>query len=200
MLEERWSVGGRARDARGVIRQHWKRCSGSVLKWLVSGALVLSLGTSSAWASSYFVSGQAGASINSVSFNLGIEGGLRLEEYGILGKVDLNPWFNSQDLKGSLKPGVLNVGVGGEYRYFNERCRSAVFVGPSILLFDTALDTKGTTGFFLDIITVSLRWPLGDVVTMRFDPATVHLVVPVLSGIPLISLQYRHTVAVEWSL
>ena len=139
-------------------------------------------------------------SIIDALFNLGIEGGLRLEEYGILGKVDLNPWFNSQDLKGSLKPGVLNVGVGGEYRYFNERCRSAVFVGPSILLFDTALDTKGTTGFFLDIITVSLRWPLGDAITMRFDPATVHLVVPVLSGIPLISLQYRHTVAVEWSL
>ena len=141
-----------------------------------------------------------GLSLNSLSLNLGIEGGMRMGSWGFLSKADWNPWFNSQDFKGGVQPGVLNIGVGGEYLYFNERCRTAVFVGPSILLFNTALDDRGSVGFFVDIIAVSLRWPVSESIAIRVDPATMHLVVPVVTGIPLVSFQYRHTVGVEWLL
>ena len=160
----------------------------------------LMLVASPALASDYLMGFQSGVSLNSASAGFGIEGGVRLEDYGLLGKVDWNPWTNTQQLKDTFQAGVLNLGIGGEYRFFNERCRTALFVGTSTLLFETALDPKGTTGFFLEYVPVSLRWPLGDTTTLRVDPASIHLVVPVLAGIPLISFQYRHSVAIEWSL
>ena len=171
-----------------------KRCFGLI-------GLLLSLAWASpVFASDYLMSFHTGASLNTTSASMGFEGGVRLEEYGLLGKVDWNPWLNTQQLKDTFQAGVLNLGVGGEYRFFGDRCRTSLFVGTSTLLFETALDAKGTTGFFLEYTPVSVRWPLGDRLTLRADPASIHLIVPVLSGIPLISFQYRHGVAIEWSL
>ena len=152
-------------------------------------------------AADYHLGLQTGFSLNAPSANLSLEGGMNLDEsFAVLGKVDWNPWFDAQDLKTSFKRGVLNLGIGFEYRYFNDRCRTAVYTGPSILLFDTALDEQGSTGFFFELQPISIRWPLSKSFTIRLDPATVHLIVPVLTGIPLISFQYRHSVAIEWSL
>ena len=155
--------------------------------------------TPQALASTYQASVYSGVSINSRSISTGLEGGMRYGNFGLLAKVDWNPWLNTQQLKDRVQAGVLNLGVGGEYRFFGDRCRTSLFVGTSTLLFETALDSRGTTGFFLDYTPVSVRWPLGEAMTLRADPASIHLIVPVLSGIPLISFQYRHGLAVEWS-
>jgi len=126
-----------------------------------------------------------------------VEGGARFDSgVGALAKLDINPWFNIQE-SDALKPGALNIGIGPEILYFQERVRSALFVGPSVLLFDTALDEKGSTGLFIDLITASLRFPLNDGFAFRIDPATVHFVMPVLGRIPLIQIEYRHTLAME---
>ena len=152
-------------------------------------------------ASQYQVGLQTGLSLNSASANLSLEGGMKIDDsFSVVGKLDWNPWFDAQDFKTSFKNGVLNIGVGAEYRYFSNRCRTAVYTGPSVLLFDTALDDRGSTGFFFEVQPISIRWPLTESFTIRLDPASVHLIVPVLTGIPLISFQYRHSVAVEWNL
>ena len=149
--------------------------------------------------SSFFMTSQSGVSLNSASMNLGVEAGIRKPSYGIFAKADWNPWFATQDIQDSLKPGVLNLGVGIEHLYFNERCRFTFTAGTSTLLFDTALDEAATTGFFMEVVPVSLRWPLNDELTLQIEPTSISLVVPVLTGIPLISFQYRHSVSLEWT-
>lgn len=157
--------------------------------------------TRPAQASEYQLGLQTGVSLNSASANLSLEGGMKINDaFSVLGKFDWNPWFDSQDFNTSFKSGVLNIGLGAEYRFFNDRCRTAVYAGPSILLFDTALDEQGSTGFFFEVQPISIRWKLTDHLAIRLDPASVHLIVPVLTGIPLISFQYRHSVALEWNL
>ena len=145
------------------------------------------------------ISLNAGGSIYEPSLALGLEGGVRWGWFGVLGKVDWNPWITTQE-QDVLEAGALNVGAGVEFLYFNQRCRTALFFGPSILLFETALDQPGTTGVFLDVIAAELRWPITERLTIRFSPITFHLVMPVLDGIPLALLEYRHTVGLEVSL
>ena len=168
---------------------------------LVLTSVFLLLGTFQAAhaSSSLFMTSQSGVSLNSTSMNLGLEAGIRKPSYGIFAKADWNPWFATQDIQDSLKPGVLNLGVGIEHLYFNERCRFTFTAGTSTLLFDTALDEAATTGFFIEVVPVSLRWPLNDELTFQIEPTSITLAVPVLSGIPLISFQYRHSVSLEWT-
>ncbi len=145
------------------------------------------------------ISLNAGGSAYEPSLALGLEGGVRWGWFGVVAKVDWNPWITTQE-QDVLESGALNLGAGVEFLYFDGRCRSALLFGPSILLFETALDTPGTTGVFLDIIAVEIRWPLSERFTVRFSPISFHLVMPVLGGIPLALLQYRHTVGLEVSL
>lgn len=166
---------------------------------LIATILVL-IGTQSADASStLFINSQAGVSLNSASMNLAVEAGLRQPSYGIFFKADWNPWFATQEFKDSLKPGVLNLGVGVEHLYFDDRCRFTFSAGTSTLLFDTALDEAATTGFFMEVVPVSLRWPLNDELTLQIEPTSISLAMPVLTGIPLVSFQYRHSVSLEWA-
>jgi hypothetical protein len=146
------------------------------------------------------VSVNLGGSLVEPSLLAGVEGGVRWGDWGLLGKVDWNPWFNVAGADDLLVDGVLNYGIGGEVLYFNRRCRTAVFTGASTLLFETPLDEVGETGFFVDVISVSLRWPMSDSLFLRLDPGTVHLVAPVLSEIPLVVIEYRHTLSLELEL
>lgn len=159
-------------------------------------ALVLGAATPAA-ALDGMVAINTGASLFVPTLAIGIEGGIRWERWGLLARADWNPWFSTSNEKRSLEKGSLNLGVGGELRYFGGAARSAVFVGTSTLLFDTGLDRKGKTGVSLDFVTVTLRWPLGDWFVLRYDPCTVHVVMPVLDRIPLILFEYRHSVSGE---
>ena len=160
--------------------------------------LILGLHAPAHASSNFFLTTQSGLSLNSTSMNLGVEAGLREPSYGIFFKADWNPWFATQEIEDSLKPGVLNLGVGVEHLYFNDRCRFTFTTGTSTLLFDTALDEAATTGFFMEVVPVSLRWKLSDAFTLQIEPTAISLAMPVLTGIPLVSFQYRHSVSLEW--
>ena len=168
-------------------------------QYRIAVVLYLMMGLhASAFASSLFINTQSGLSFNSVSANLGVEAGIRKPSYGLFFKADWNPWFSPQAVQDALKPGILNLGIGVEHLYFNDRCRFTASVGSSTLLFDTALDEAWTTGFFVELSPVSLRWPLTEELTLQVEPTSISLAMPVLSGIPLISFQYRHGVSLEW--
>lgn len=142
---------------------------------------------------------QIGASLlDQPTFALGVEGGIRWRPWGALAKIEWNPWLNTQT--GDVERGVLDIGVGGEYTYFEGRARTAVFLGPSVLAFRTQLDERpGIHGFFLDVLPVTLRWSIRDRLLLRVDPISFHIVAPVLAGIPLVIIEYRHGVSVEWT-
>ena len=141
---------------------------------------------------------EAGASLAQPSIVGGFEAGLRLnDEWSFLLEVDWNPWI-SISAPDPVELGALNVGVGVEHIFADGLLRAAVFVGSSTLLFDTALDQAGATGIFLDLVPLSVRVPLVEnVVTLRLDPISAHLVAPVLAGLPLVLYQFRHVVSVE---
>lgn len=139
-----------------------------------------------------------GSLLDQPTLALGVEGGIRWRPYGLLAKLEWNPWLNTQT--GDVDRGVVNIGVGGEYTYFEGRARTAAFVGPSILAFRTQLDERpGTTGVFLEVLPVTLRWSIRHRMLLRVDPISFHFVAPVLRGIPLVIIEYRHGVSVEWT-
>ena len=155
---------------------------------------------SQARAEKHIFSGQTGLALNFPSAYLSVGYAQTVNNDRVLGKIEWNPWITFQDLNGLWNTGVLNIGLGWEKQYFQSRCRSALFIGTSTLLFDTALDPTGSTGFFLEFSLVSLRFPINKDLTLRVDTADIHIGAPVLSGIPLIVMQYRHGIALEWTL
>jgi len=116
---------------------------------------------------------------------------------GFEAKLEWNPWISVAGFD-AFQPGALNLGAGWYRRYFMNRARFAVSAGPSMLLFDTPIDSKGTVGAFLSFEPVLLSWPLRRG-TLTVDPGSIHLVMPVLSGIPLIHRQYRHGIGYAYS-
>jgi hypothetical protein len=142
---------------------------------------------------------EAGLSLAEPSFVVGVEGGVRINgEWSVLLEIDANPWLtlNGPD---AVTAGVLNIGVGAEHIYHGGTLRSAFFVGSSTLLFESALDQAGTTGFFIELLPVSVRIPIDRTgFAVRIDPVSMHLIVPSTSPVlPLIRYEFRHAVSLE---
>ncbi len=130
---------------------------------------------------------------------MALEAARRWERFGILAKVDWNRWVNTQKPP-MLTQGTLNIGLGGEFFYFEGRARAALVAGPSILLFRTVLDRPGKTGVFVDVYPSSLMWRLTGPLFIRVDPLSFHVIAPVLDSIPLVVFEYRTSVALEWRM
>lgn len=143
------------------------------------------------------VAAQVGGALTLPSLDVAIDGARRWRGFGILAKVDWNRWVNTQKPP-MLTRGTLNLGLGGEYWYFDRHVRAALMAGPSILLFRTALNRPGETGVFVDCYPFSLNWRLAGPFYTRFDPLSFHVIAPVLDTIPLVVIEYRTSIALEW--
>ena len=140
---------------------------------------------------------ETGFSLAEPSIVVGGEVGVRTQDWSILLEVDWNP-FISISSSSPVVAGVLNIGAGLERIYAGGLLRSAFFFGTSTLLYRTAFDAPGTTGVFADLIPISIRLPLAkDRLTLRVDPISMHLIAPVLSGLPFLRYEYRHAVSIE---
>lgn len=131
------------------------------------------------------------------SFGYAFKGGYRWSGWGVLLLVEHNNWMTSDLSVGEVLAGAVNIGIGAELTYYRGRIRTSLALGPSILAFDTALDPAGTVGLFLEFRPVGLRWPIHEYLAVGVDPISFALVAPVLSGIPLIRIQYRTSVYLE---
>lgn len=151
-------------------------------------------------AGSGFNSG-TGAALLGLSVGWGVRGGVDIgDAWGLFLHVEQNMWSGTSYGQG-LVPGVLNVGVGGERRFFDGFIRTAVSLGTSILLFDTPLDRAGSAGFFADIRPLGVRWKLfKGPLTIGLDPISLTFLMPVLSGFPMARIQYRSSLSLEVSL
>ncbi len=137
-------------------------------------------------------------SLAAATAGYGARAGLRGARWGAFLQLEQNAWRGVEAAAG-WDAGVLNAALGGELRFAEGRCRTALAVGTSTLLFRTPLDPPGSTGLFLDVRPVGLRWGLPRGFTLQFDPLSVALAAPALGGIPLIQLAYRTLLSVEWS-
>jgi hypothetical protein len=93
---------------------------------------------------------------------------------------------------------ALNVGPGAGFTYAHERVRSSLAAGMSLLLVPTDIDRAGSVGVFLDLRPITLRWPLAGRTWIGVCPLSMTLTMPVLTGIPLVQLEYRTSVQAEY--
>src|SRR5512142_2195978 len=75
------------------------------------------------------IAASAGGAISLPSLDMAVEAARRWQRFGVLVKVDWNRWVNTQKPP-MLTDGTLNIGVGGEFFYFEGRARAALVAGP----------------------------------------------------------------------
>jgi len=130
------------------------------------------------------------------SFGYGLRAGYRWGLLGAFLQVEHNIW-RTTEYKRETVPGALNIALGGELNYGGGFVRTSLALGPSILLYDTLLDPAASAGIFVEVRPVGLRWRVGEHLAIGLDPLTFDVVAPVLSGIPLVYVQYRTVLTLE---
>jgi hypothetical protein len=130
------------------------------------------------------------------AFGYGFKGGYRWKHVGVFAEFEQDFWVATEfDVR--VVQGVYNVGAGLDFTYFEGRAHTSIAFGPSILAFDTELDSRGSLGWFLDIRPVGLQWDVHRYVRLGLDPLSFAVVAPALDGIPLVRIEYRTTFYLE---
>ena len=135
-------------------------------------------------------------SLVEASFGYGLRGGYRFGRWGVFGQAEHNLWV-ATELRRRVTQGAVNMAIGVEVFYFGGFARTSLAAGPSVLVSDTLLDEKGSTGVFVDGRPIGVHFPIGRHFAITLDPLHIALVAPVLRGIPLAILQYRTDLALE---
>lgn len=136
-----------------------------------------------------------GGSLLEPSLHVGVEGGVHVGLPRILLRAEWNPWISLQT-RDRIQPGVINIGAGVEFRYFDDRLATVLMVGTSILLFRSAFDEPGHMGLFLYVQPTVIRFAVGSA-HLRFAPLSMAIVAPSLEAIPLIAAQFRTSIGFE---
>ena len=77
--------------------------------------------------------------------------------------------------------------------------RSSVAAGGTLLAVPADVDKAGSLGAFADVRPLAFVWPLAQLPGTRIGlvPLSLTLAIPVVTGIPLVSIQYRTTIFAE---
>lgn len=145
------------------------------------------------------LNGNAGAPNLNISFGFGLRGGVEFGRWGVFLHVENDIW-GATTYGYKFTPGVLNYGVGADYRYAGGFVRTALTVGLSTLLFNTPIDNAGSTGIFVYAVPVGLRWKIDNLLTVGLDPIAFMLAMPSMTRIPLAHIEYRTAISLEFGL
>jgi hypothetical protein len=121
----------------------------------------------------------------------------RFSDLHLFFQGELNGWRDRRD-DGSIDLTLaLNLGVGLGLDHAGGHLRSTVVGGTSLLLLPDDVDSAPSAGLFVDLRPVAFLWPVGSSLDVGLVPLSLVVALPVLTGIPLVSLQYRTTVFLE---
>jgi len=130
------------------------------------------------------------------AFGYGLKGGYRWGFVGLFLQFEQDFWIGTEfDVR--VTQGAYNIAVGVDFTYFEGRAHTSIAVGPSILAFDTPLDSRGSVGWFLDFRPIGLQWDVHRFVRLGLDPLSFAVVAPSLDGVPLVQIEYRTTFYLE---
>lgn len=107
---------------------------------------------------------------------------------------------SSEEVFDGAAQGIVALFAGIEHPYFDERMRFLFDIGGSVMLRDTRLDDRGRLGIVTSFRPVGIRIPFGDRRALVIDPLSFTLLLPDLSGIPLLLFQFRTVVSVEFGV
>ena len=128
---------------------------------------------------------------------LGVTVGRRIRTTELFLRVEGNYWTSLRSDQSHDAALAVNVGPGGEIRYAGGRLRTGGAAGLSILAIPTDNDRAGSLGVFLELRPIGYLFHVDAATTVGIDPLSFHLTVPVLTGIPLVEIEYRTSVHAE---
>jgi hypothetical protein len=121
----------------------------------------------------------------------------RFDSVHLFGRAEGNAWRDRRDDGTYDFVLIFNLGLGARIDYGAGRLRSSIAGGATLLAIPTDVDQAGRVGVFVDVRPLGYAWPLGQGTRLGVVPLSLTLAVPVLTGIPLVSIQYRTTVFAE---
>ena len=133
------------------------------------------------------------------SRDLGLIAGYSFERVAPVLQFELNGWNNLVNDE-EIHEKALNIGTGIHIYLFQKRVRMSISGGLAIMLSNNALDDAGKTGFYVDLRPGALTWPIDRHISFNFDFLTLNFVAPVLDGIPLLIIEYRTVLSLQYDL
>lgn len=123
----------------------------------------------------------------------------RGEHVHVFVRGEVNTWRDQRDDGSNDFVLTLDLGLGLRYDYAGGRLRSSVAAGGTLVAVPSDVDKAGTFGAFADVRPLCFVWPVAQMAGTRIGvvPLSLTLAIPVVTGIPLVSIQYRTTVFAE---
>lgn len=112
--------------------------------------------------------------------------------------IELNGWL-TRDLNNEDDPhAALQLGIDGAYLFVDGYVKTQVSAGASVLLDGTENDLQGAVGPYVDVRPATYRLLLTDGLVLGIAPISTTLLLPDPKGIPLVEIQFRAVVSVEF--
>ena len=137
-----------------------------------------------------------GGSNITASAGYGGRAGWRRGMIGFFAEFSRDHWLMTE-VGRDLTQGVLGLGVGVEMLFADGRLKTSAAGGSSTLLFDTAFHDRGTTGFYIDLRPVSLRFHPAEWLVVELAPIGFTLESPVNGELAIRRIEYRTTLTLE---
>jgi hypothetical protein len=115
----------------------------------------------------------------------------------LFARGEANAWRDRRDDGTDDFVLAFDLGIGARFDYGAGRLRASLAAGATVLAVPGDIDRAGTIGAFVDVRPLAFAWRLGPEVRLGVVPLSLMLAVPVLTGIPLVSIQFRTTVFAE---
>jgi hypothetical protein len=158
----------------------------------------------------WYLSGQAGTVLLGRSTNggwrvgrafaAGAGAGRRWGRFDAFVEAEANGWSSTRADGSRDHALAVDVGIGAGASYAGGFLRASVAAGLSILGIPTDVDTAGSTGLYVDLRPVHYRWALPRPWVLGLQPLSLMVAMPVLTGIPLVEVQFRTSLTVEYGL
>ena len=130
---------------------------------------------------------------------LAARAGYRYEHWGAFTVLEFNTWKSPEITGATERVSAVNFGLGASYQFLDGFARSALAFGASMRVKETSVDEEaGAIGVFADARPLGLTWQPSKSWRLGLDPLAAKLMIPVLTGIPLIEIQYMTTFHGEW--
>ncbi|MFK8002149.1 MAG: hypothetical protein AB8H86_21320 [Polyangiales bacterium] len=142
------------------------------------------------------LSSVAGRSTLDLTYGAALRFGARRGSNQLDFVADYSGWQSLED-RSVITFGTLNLAAEYTRTFFSDVIAVSLAAGPSILLTDTLLDDAGSVGLFVELRPAGFRWRMKHV-NIGLDPLSFTLVAPVLGALPLVRVQYRTTLTVEF--
>lgn len=166
---------------------HDEQATGDANYWRFVGALSIH---------GSLLSSVAGRSTLDLTYGGALRFGARHGSNQLTFVADYSGWQSLED-RSVITFGTLNLAAEYTRTFFSDVVAVSLAVGPSILLTDTLLDDAGSVGLFIDLRPAGFRWRMTHV-NIGLDPLSFTVVAPVLGALPLVRVQYRTTLTVEF--